>query len=1210
MYNIRKIFTGGINADDDLPFVDRSQYLNAENVRVFNTSEGKSGRIEPIKGNLSISNELPGGDCVCIGGCQDESGDRIFYFIFNSNGNHRIFCYSLTDEKCYIVLKSEDVKGGLGFQRDVYIHSCFYVSGCLYWVNEDVSEPRRIPVDRLLKTYQPTLTIDQLPFILPIDDSIISWIRKPGALRPMAEKKKSATDTGQLTLLKLDAFQFCYRYVFFTGEVSVLSAYSRLINYNAEEDDSDGIQVSIPLSEKIEQDVKYIDLVVRYVEDNSFFIIHRWDSATDVIKIEQHNSGQVALSYLYFNNTTGEALDDVYKVSPYDSVPLKAKTAEIAKNRAYMGGIEMGYDTPKLTSLSINPVEEDISGQSVSTIKGEWWILHLSGVDTQTGFGYRLLRLTNPLELIFTPATYYYYLYSGTIPPLPSTVQSSELKFAGSDIEGIKQYLYADPSIILLSKEVIRLMVLDPVSGTFQTTVITDKQDSSYMKNVWKSGGLYDAGIVFYDRYMRKCGIKRLSDGLVETGIVMTEQASQWTVNSTNVIIIQLINNVVQIGDVFRVFSGTVTAVGSYTVKHLNVINLDTSTYYVEFYEPLTGTGTGQVDFDVIRNNSSYGAISIKDKRLHGSYTVALEWKLSNINSPSEIPDWAWYYSISITKCLSTKFFINGIGLAKYATKGDDGTLTYSTTYSSDSLLTIDLTGVSAFEMGYSFTEGDIVLITRDGVVYPVKINEAIGKYIIMRGFDIGILSPDFVTFEIYTPYKRVNNEVFYEASDLMTITNNGSSGRQFSVTAGSLYGDVSLMKRNYSGSTYLTEAMSPNDKKWLEWNTDSGRPNIEDYIGKKVLTNEGVFSDVLIQDSKVNGLSSFQPLNIFSLDYNLGELRKLALVSKVQSTGTVLLAICEDGAASLYLGEQQIMDTTGSSFIAKGSSVVGSINAFQRNFGTVNPESVCRADGIVYWFDRKRSAIVQYAGNALFNLCERKMSTPVSLLCRNYKGGLIVSAVDTENEELLFSIPSYGEPVKGYLNSYSPNKVYPYFYGDGLAKTMVYSLSQKSWSPSRSHQPESFVRIGRRLYSFSKGHLYEENKGSYCNLFGIAREASVSYSITPGSLHTFLSIAFMGSRAPDFVQFRTEGDYVQESDLVGNDFTVIGNLISASLFRDKLSPNVESSSALVRGDRMSGHTLLVTIEYDMSAGKSFYLENVSHGMITKAGTLINVGVK
>ena len=68
MINYRKIFSEGLNADDDFSVVGKGQWVNGYNVRTFTTDKGATGRVEAVGGTLLLSNTLPAGTNYCIGG--------------------------------------------------------------------------------------------------------------------------------------------------------------------------------------------------------------------------------------------------------------------------------------------------------------------------------------------------------------------------------------------------------------------------------------------------------------------------------------------------------------------------------------------------------------------------------------------------------------------------------------------------------------------------------------------------------------------------------------------------------------------------------------------------------------------------------------------------------------------------------------------------------------------------------------------------------------------------------------------------------------------------------------------------------------------------------------------------------------------------------------------------------------------------------------
>ena len=65
------------------------------------------------------------------------------------------------------------------------------------------------------------------------------------------------------------------------------------------------------------------------------------------------------------------------------------------------------------------------------------------------------------------------------------------------------------------------------------------------------------------------------------------------------------------------------------------------------------------------------------------TFTQYIQWAFSNTNAINEIPDWAYYYRILITKNLRTRFFVQfRVNAISYVIKNNDGTFTYTSTYS------------------------------------------------------------------------------------------------------------------------------------------------------------------------------------------------------------------------------------------------------------------------------------------------------------------------------------------------------------------------------------------------------------------------------------------------------------------------------------------------------------------------------------------------
>ena len=82
----KKIFLGGANQDDAYVLVDKSEYLNALNMRFATSENGRAGQLSNVEGNV-IKNAtiggtftLPGGTNQTIGAYEDTPNRRVFFF--------------------------------------------------------------------------------------------------------------------------------------------------------------------------------------------------------------------------------------------------------------------------------------------------------------------------------------------------------------------------------------------------------------------------------------------------------------------------------------------------------------------------------------------------------------------------------------------------------------------------------------------------------------------------------------------------------------------------------------------------------------------------------------------------------------------------------------------------------------------------------------------------------------------------------------------------------------------------------------------------------------------------------------------------------------------------------------------------------------------------------------------------------------------------
>lgn len=612
----------------------------------------------------------------------------------------------------------------------------------------------------------------------------------------------------------------------------------------------------------------------------------------------------------------------------------------------------------------------------------------------------------------------------------------------------------------------------------------------------------------------------------------------------------------------------------------------------------------------VVTNDSLI--VDIPDRDYDGApYVTAINWAVSNTLATLEIPEEAYYYDIVITKNLRTRFFVQSAALPiQYAKKLADGTFTYQNTYDSSHYgLAIGLGFLNGDGLGYIYNEGDFLrLYVSPSTTYELPVKDQVGGNVIVKLENIGDLSTaPTANFEIYTPYKKLDQEPFYTTGASYKINNPTTGLRTYSTLSGTILGDSYRIKKTYSFGfltlTRVVETMSPTDDKWKDWFGVFGEPSFETLLTETDKPNWVKWSNIKIQGSQVNGLCSFDSLDEKDLPDVMGELRRLQLTSKVQNEeGTVMLAIGEKQTASLYLNEVQLYGSDSPSTLAQAPNVIGTVNVLKGNFGTLNPESATEYRGNVYWLDVVNGRIVQYAGNGLYPISNYLMTRFWKQFSLQYMSmtaaqiealgsrPFVFSCVDPSHDELLFSIPKLlSTPPKGYLPDY-PETIYPFDIWDGQAKTVVYNLTAQPnhWQGAYRFTPEYFISLNNRLYSFIYGHLYEHNQTtSFNNFYGVQYKSKIMFvaNSNPSMVKSYNNISIEGNIVPSLTYLYTELPYQQASDLMDFDYTALEGNMYATFYRNKLVPTAigYNTNGLLTSEKLRTAALKVLIEWNVT---------------------------
>jgi hypothetical protein len=182
-------------------------------------------------------------------------------------------------------------------------------------------------------------------------------------------------------------------------------------------------------------------------------------------------------------------------------------------------------------------------------------------------------------------------------------------------------------------------------------------------------------------------------------------------------------------------------------------------------------------------------------------------WTLSNTDAVNEIPSWATHYHIVRTHNLRTRYFIQGKSAdIRYVQRDDKGDFTNPvTSFSSTSeALRIDISDLFRYGIGYSFNSGDLIKLfwsadSTDKYV-EVRIDSVVGKYIYASlaklGNSFGTTTNISYSFEIYTPYEKSAQEVYFEVGASGSIKFPNTANRIYGQLNGTITGDVWVGQR------------------------------------------------------------------------------------------------------------------------------------------------------------------------------------------------------------------------------------------------------------------------------------------------------------------------------------------------------------------------------------------------------------------------------
>lgn len=336
-----------LNADSDERLLSPEEMSDALNVRGISGEEGKGFVLKTIRGNQLINHTLPTGGNTVIGAIPVEETNKIYYFVSNSvsnsNDEHSILEYDSIANTIQEVIRDSV----LNFQTTNLIQGRGMIlenGDTLIYFTDNLNPVRKINVQTALSGYPSPLT-----------EEYIEVLKYPPVNKPTFEFD-TVTDQS-INNVAGKMFQFSYRYIYDDGEVSAYSPYSdvAISDYY--------LQNSVYTASQIDSNNNVINItldtgsgICTHIE-----VIFREGNTGEWKRIRRiaNNSGVSTLELTFDNNGNYQVADTNDTNKLFDNVPITAKAIDIIGNKLVLGNYVDGYSNVEeiatSTEITVTP---------------------------------------------------------------------------------------------------------------------------------------------------------------------------------------------------------------------------------------------------------------------------------------------------------------------------------------------------------------------------------------------------------------------------------------------------------------------------------------------------------------------------------------------------------------------------------------------------------------------------------------------------------------------------------------------------------------------------------------------------------------------------------------------------------------------------------------------------------------------------------------
>ena len=574
----------------------------------------------------------------------------------------------------------------------------------------------------------------------------------------------------------------------------------------------------------------------------------------------------------------------------------------------------------------------------------------------------------------------------------------------------------------------------------------------------------------------------------------------------------------------------------------------------------------------------------LPDQYALGTYRYGKPTITATINTPP--PSWAKYMRFMWTRNLyQGKYLQWCANEVKYITSydNDNNTFTETTFQNGDAtMIMINISNIATFarqnnesQIGYSYEAGDRIRLIADrdlnyfnGLFDTEVISYVTGGWLLVSS---RVSLPELKSgtlFEVYNNKPVTEDKIFYECGQPIRIINGQYETNTVTFTSGDTYWRGRFIPVNDDTTNFATiYPLTIEDRSISDFypseDEDIGRVGVIDLTFKQLRYPTMMqHSNIYVEGSAVNGLSSFEALNFKLLNVNFGAIKRLFYV------GNTLISVHENKVVANYIELRSLSDAnTTDGLLAISDAYFGNDRPLTSEYGTQNPESAVEYNGNIYFIDKQRGVICRYDNNGLDAISDKNIRSFVLQKCAD---GFDVAwgVFDPYYREYILSI------------------------GD---TTIAWNEEKNKFTTFYSFVGECYATVLRGIVSFKNGQLWAHDTNPiYNNFYGVQYNSA----LTPiphldNEKVIWFNISLQGLQNTvnqnNWSIINITNSDGQQSRLTKQQFRKMESFWYAAFLRDTTDTTV--NTPIINGRKLRSQDLVLSMQND--ATEQWYLQQI-----------------